>query len=82
LSNEVECLRGAGRQDEALAGLEEALRLMLPVLEHPPYSLLGLGVETLRRYGALCEEMGREGDDAIVRRWDALLAAAETSPPP
>ena len=65
-----------GRREEALAAIEEAIELVLPMLERASYMLPDSGLRLVQRYPELCEQAEREPDEAILQQMYAVLVSA------
>jgi hypothetical protein len=75
LNNQSGGLSELGRREDALTAIDEALRLVLPVLERAPYVLPAAGLGLVRGYVTRCEEAEREPDGELVERMHAVLLA-------
>ena len=76
LNNQSGRLSELGRREDALTVIDEALRLVLPVLEQAPYVLPDAGLGLVRDYVTRCEEAERESDGDLVERMYAVLREA------
>jgi len=76
LNNQSNTLSGLGRHGAALAAIDEALQLVLPILERGHYFLPDAGLRLVQNYVTRCRKAEREPDAETVRRMRAVLAAA------
>ena len=76
LTNQAGRLSEFERYEEALAAIEEALETAVPVLEREPDTLSDSGVELVKRYLELCEQVRREpGEELVDRMYEVLVSA-------
>ena len=74
---EANRLSELGRREDALTATDEALRLVLPILERAAhYFLPDAGLRLLQSYVARCQEAERQPDTETMRRMHGVLAAA------
>jgi hypothetical protein len=76
LDDQSRVLVRSGRGEEALAASEEAIRLVLPMLEPMPYVLPDAGHRLLQNYLERCTEVRKEPDQRLVQRMRAVVAVA------
>jgi hypothetical protein len=76
LNNRLGRLSALGRSEDALAAIDEALRLVLPILEHAHDFLPDAGLSLLQNYLKRCEEAERDFDGDTSRRMYAVLVSA------
>ena len=69
-------LSDLGRREEALAAIEEALHLVLPVLERAHYFLPDAGLTLTQTYLSRCEEADCDPDSDLVQRSYSVLVSA------
>ncbi len=76
LNNRSNRLSELGRREDALTAIEEAVRLVLPVLERAHYFLPDAGLRLVQTYTSRCEEAGRHPDPDIIQRLHTVLVSA------
>jgi hypothetical protein len=76
LNNQSGRLSQLGRREDALTAIDEALRLVLPVLERAWYFLPDAGLRLVRHYITRCQEAEREPNVDLVTRMHAVLVTA------
>ena len=76
LNNQSLALGALGRREEALAAIEEAVQLVLPLLERAPYVLPDSGLRLAQDYLQLCQQLEREPEEELVQRIHAVLVSA------
>ena len=77
LNNQSNRLSELERREDALAAIEQALHMVLPVLERAPhYFLPDAGLRLSQTYVSRCHEAERDPDPNLIQRLDAVLASA------
>jgi hypothetical protein len=76
LNNQSLSLSELGRREDALTAIDEALRLVLLLLERSRYFVPDGGLQLLRSYRTRCQEAEREPDATLLARMHAVLATA------
>jgi hypothetical protein len=76
LNNQSAMLSATGRREAALAAIEEALYLVLPVLEQSVHFLPDSGARLMQTYAQRCQETERAPAPEIVERLRSVLVTA------
>ena len=76
LHNQSGVLSDLGRRENALATIEEAIRLILPLLGRTPYVLPDSGLQLLQNYLKVCDGLEQEPDEELVERMYTILVSA------
>jgi hypothetical protein len=76
LNNQSNTLSELGRREDALTAIEEALHLVLPVLERAHYFLPDAGLRLIQTYLTRCEEAECDPDADLTQRMYAVLVSA------
>jgi hypothetical protein len=76
LNNQSNRLSDLGRREDALTAVDEALHLVLPVLERAHYFLPDAGLRLIQTYLTRCEEAECNPDAALTQRMYAVLVSA------
>jgi hypothetical protein len=72
INNQSNRLTALGRREEALAAVDQALRLVVPLLERAPYVLPNAGLELVQTYRDVCGDPGHEPDREVMQWMDTV----------